>query len=464
MGIETAAAVAGIAGGTAATAGGIATIFGGSGGGGGRTPELPPELEEAQLANFKQLLDDSEVNIQQTRELIPYVEERIDVLQSQAQQATPDPEAIARLNELDQEIAQRFGTEIAKDVQAGIVTDEAKEQAKQLQNQVAAELEAQGKQIDDQLLTDIQSQVRDRLAPTSQDAQAISEVRDALVSQVRAEGDIIQRDPAVERQLEEQRNKMVSDLAARGIDPNSTQGRRAMQEYNQRATETRFSVSEQLKTAKTGRLSQLAQSTIGAVQAADQARTEALSQVLGTQDVAARRIQRLSQLGEAITAPVQAVIMAGEPERLRRAENLAQAQLALGASQQQRLAFAGGLAAQAQLTQLRAQLPEALRARILETRGAQQASFRRLAEQKFSKDTKKLLERGQVAGFAPRQEALGPAQRSNVPRDSVVVDLPGGGTAVVPKDKAGALLGQYNRINPGTGMYVGPQARIRRRT
>jgi hypothetical protein len=159
--------------------------------------------------------------------------------------------------------------------------------------------------------------------------------------------------------------------------------------------------------------------------------------------------------------------MAGEPERLRRAENLSRAQLALGASQQQRLAFAGGLQAQAQLTQLRAQLPEALRARILETRGAQQASYRRLAEQKFSGHTKDLLERGQVAGFAPRQEALGPAQRSNVPRNHVVIDLPGGGTAVVPKEKANEILGQFAPARGPYGTYnyqPGNQPRIRRRT
>lgn len=388
-----------IASGLATAGAGLATIFGGAPP--GQKIQLPPELEEKQLEVFANFLNEAQANIDQTKELIPFIKERVQMLDTLAQQATPDPATIKRLQDLDATLAERFGVEVAKDVQAGIITEEAKRQSIELQNQIAAELTAQGKNVDDQILTDIQSAIRQRLDPSSPEAAAITEVRNALLEQVRAEGDVLQRDPRVEAELEKSKNQLMQDLANRGIDPNSTAGRRALQEFAQGATETRFTTSEQLKTGRISRLAQATQSVLGTTDAADLARSRALEQALGTQALASGRLSRLQQLGATINAPVQSAILAGEPERLRRAEELQRANLALGASAQAQSAFTGALGTQANLVQLQ-QLPLNIQSKILETRGAELGAFQSLGAQKLSSNTQALLQEGSIPGFKTR--------------------------------------------------------------
>jgi len=421
-------------GGLATAGAGLATIFGGPPP--GTKIELPPELEEAQLELFSNFLDEAQGQIDQSKDLIPFLKERADTLDTLAQQATPDPATIKSLQDQDAEIAKRFGVEIQKDVQAGIITDEAKNQAAELQKQIASELTAQGKLVDDTMLQDIQSAIRNRLDPNSPESSAINEVRNALLDQVRKEGDVLNRDPRVEAELEKSKNQLISDLANRGIDPNSTAGRRALQEFGQSATETRFTTSEQLSTNRIARLSQATQSVLSTTDAADAARSRALDQAIGVQTLASTRLNRIQQLGQTIQAPVNAVLAANEVEARRRSENLQRSQVALGASAQAQQAFQGALGTQANLLQLQ-QLPLDVQSRILETQGAGLNQFQKIGAQKISGNTQQLLREGAIQGFKPRTQ---PNRRVNLPAPGF--------------DRVGTPNTQNFRVGPGGQLFL----------
>jgi hypothetical protein len=233
-------------------------------------------------------------------------------------------------------------------------------------------------------------------------------------------GDVLRRDPAVERQIKEQEQAVLEDLSRRGIDPNSTAGRRALNDFRQSATETRFRVSESLKTTGVQRRVAAAQGVIGIQQAAQQATSTSISQAAGAQGLRAERIRRLGELAGVISAPVQTGLIANEEERLRRQENLQRAGVALDASQLQKQAFQGGLAAQADLVRLQ-ELPAQFRSRILEGRELAAGRFERLGAQKFSGNTRRLLEEGSISPFTRTQAQA----RLNVPVTSLA-GTPGG--------------------------------------
>jgi hypothetical protein len=389
------------------TAAGIYQMTQGAPSMGGQKLELPPELEEQYLAQYKNYLGEIETNIKETRDLIPYIQQRVNYLDQISQAATPPPSVVRQMQDLDAEIAKRFGKDIAKDVQAGLITDQAKTQVQDLQKQIADEMRNQGKQVDESILTDIQEQIRNRMSSASGENLAIDQVRSALINEVKTTGDVMRRDPQVERQLEEQKNQLMADLANRGIDPNSTAGRRAMQEFSQRATETRFSVGEQLAAGRISRLSELSRLVNENVGASDIARSTALSQAGGLQDVftaqgQARR-ERLSGVASLIQQPIATALAAGEPERLREQLNLQRAQTSMAGSAQYQTSFAAGLQAQQQALQLQ-QLPQEFRTRILESRNLALQGYQQLGTQDWSGNTKKLLEQGAVPGYKPRTE------------------------------------------------------------
>jgi hypothetical protein len=398
-------------------AAGVASMFGGDDGPSGpRTPELPVELEAGQLDAFKQFLDQAEIEIKQSKDLIPYLESRLTLMDQVAQAQTPDSAILKQLTDLDLQIAQRFGKETAADVQAGIITDAAKKQTQQVQQLLQAELEAQGKNVDDKLSFELQQLVRDRLAGVGGGQAAIEQVRQALLDEVKRSGDPIpERDPRVERQLASQEQALRAQLRQTlGPDyENTTMGRRALRDFMQGATETRFAVSQQMKkdasqlaTERVQRLSTLGQSVAQNVTADDQSLLAKTAIAKEAQGIALGRIERLSALGTTIEGQLKNVILAGEPERLRQEMDIKRAQVAQQSILGTRNAAREGLMAQAEILKLR-QIPMALRQRVTEAAYGRSQGYSKLAEQQFTGETKNAMRDGSVPGVSSRSSIYG---------------------------------------------------------
>lgn len=395
MGLETAGTIAGIAAGTTSTGAGLATIFGSSGGGEGRPLRLPPELEATQLDIYRGFLADADTAIKEGFALIPKLEERLDVMDRVAQQATPDPSQIQRINQIDQEIAERFGRGVSADVKAGIITDEAKTRTIELQKQIKAELEAQGKFVDDRLAIEIQQAIRNRVGGGSLENQALDEIGKQLLDEVKGTGSLeLRKDPRIENQLKVQEDALRSRLRSQfGPDyENTTQGSRALKDFYQGATETRFGVHQQLQTSRIQNLSSL-------IETRDTGLLRNVEVAKGTQELAAGRIKRLSDLGTTITNTLQPVIQSEILETER-------AKVALAAGQNLREGFKAGLSGQADILRLR-ELPFNLRQRLLENRAATFEAGARLGQFEFSGETKDALRFGNVPGFQGRGSIYG---------------------------------------------------------
>jgi len=273
MGIETlagAAAVTGIAG---AVAGGVGGAIQ-AGQGPARAVNLPPELETVQIGQIQQNLADFEVERNQTLAAVGQLE---DIAQTQldvSQGLIPTQEGLQRLTEQTQRFGEQFG-DLLPDVVEGIAQD--------LQSaDFGTEFEAQAREEAQRLLTQ----------------------REDF------------KDPQVERELSEGRNKLRQRLAAQfgpGFE-NTEAGIRALQAFEQGATELRFDVSQRGRSQEVARLqgiiggatqargTQLA--TIGAkgqfaqqLFAGQQGALGRLTQQVGAQNIGAQTLLGARELG-----------------------------------------------------------------------------------------------------------------------------------------------------------------------
>lgn len=399
----TALLTAGLASAAATAGSAVAQMFSDDPSNGGRALQLPPELEAVQIEKYKQFLDQADQDIAQGRALLPHLQERISAMEDLAKAGTPDPSVIQRINDIDAQIAERFGRETAADIKAGLITDEAKQQTIDLQKQVRAELEAQGKYVDDKLAVDIQQAIRNRLSSGSTANVALDEIGKALVAEISRTGDVVpEKDPRVENQLREQEDALRARLRAQfGSDyENTTQGRRALRDFYQGSTETRFSVAQQLKTAAastaTARVQRLA--TLGSVatnlvQTTDAGLNASVQNALGVGQVANNRIQRLSGLNTVIQGNVQNAVAAGEPERQRQLLDIQRAQAAQASGNALRQTYATGLQAQGEVLKLQ-QIPMALQQQLLQARAGQLDAGARMGQFDFSRTSQEALKLG----------------------------------------------------------------------
>lgn len=407
MGLETAATIAGIGAASASTAGGVATLFSDAPGGGGRL-KLPPELEAELLGNVSKFTGQIEKDLNATEKLIPLIENRLDLIDSQLAQAQIDPAVIKRLNQIEANIAAEFGQQVAADVKAGIISERAKNQAIALQDQIEQELASQGNQIDDQLRSEIQQSIRNRLAGSSRENQILQGIQDEVLKEIKLQGTAgTEADPATERQIKDEETKLRNSLRnSLGPDyENTSQGRRALSDFRQSATEVRFD-SRDRRIASLGSLTGTA---VGSIEASDTGIARSIANVEGSQQLGVNRLNRISQLGQTITAPVQAAIAAGEPERLRRAENLQRGQVTSGIIQGMRTQFGQGQQLRAGIAESRAEIPSRLRDRILRNRAAGIDLFQKLGQFDFSSETQDALLTGNAPGFKGRDEIYGGA-------------------------------------------------------
>lgn len=404
------AAGATIAAGAASVGSGIASIFSGNGSGGQKL-ELPPELEPGFLENYASFLTEAQTAIDESKAQIPYLEKRIAELDRLAQLGTPKPEDLQALNQIDLEIAQRFGKSTSADVKAGIITDEAKKQTMALQQQLRAELENQGINVDDKLSVELQQLVRNRLSSGSRENMLLEEVGKSLIDELKRNGEPIpEKDPRVENQLKAQEDAVRAKLRSQfGPDyENTTQGRRALNDFYQGATETRFSVAQELKkaaseagVARIQRLSAIGQTASGLVTTSNQTLASNVDAARGASDIANARVTRLSNLGQAIGVTADNALKATEVDRQRELLDIQRAQVAQQSGQNLRGAYQAGIEGQAAILKL-SEIPNNLRNQVLATKAGTLEAAAKLGQFKFSGLTKDLLSKNQIAGIPGR--------------------------------------------------------------
>lgn len=394
----------GIAGAIAGGIGGIIGAFNQPEG--PRTPELPVELEAGQLDTLKMNRDLLMKQIQQYDALIPQMQQRISTLSDMQRGVMPQADAIAKLNSIDQGIATQFGPGTLRDIQSNMISEATKTNAKQISDQIARYMTQEGRAPEQGMNEMIQEAVRRQFADGSAMNQAFDQVAQRA-SQLMNE--VIQtQDPAVERQIKEGEIALRENLRRRfGSGYESTEaGRRALADYAQRSTETRFTTAEQLRTSATQRFGTLSQVAQGAALGKIQAQTglAGLSQAGGA--IQSGLYGRLGQLGELNIQQAQANAAADEAQRLN-------AQVALAASQQQRGAYQAGLSGLTGLTQLEGTLVPSLMQSQLGTGLGLQQIYQNLAQQKFTGSTKEAMEFGQVPGLTSRSDIYGGYYKSS---------------------------------------------------
>lgn len=400
--LSSLAAGAGIAAAGVTIASGISSMMGGQDQPSSQV-KIPTELEANILEQFSRYLSQADQQIRDGFALIPKLEERVNYMNQIARAGTPDPALVQKLTSLDAEIAQRFGRETAADVKAGIITDRAKQQTIDLQRQLQAELESQGKQVDDKLAFDIQQIIRNRIASGSTENLALDEVGKALLEEVRSGGNIeLRKDPRVERELQGQEDALRMRLRQQfGPDyENTTQGRRALRDFYQGATETRFSTATAASAARVQRLSELGKTASGLVESRDTGLLRNVEAVKGTQDILSGRIKRLSDINAVTQGTLQNVALAQAPE-------IERAKLALAASQNVYNQFNQGIANQGNVLQL-SQIPFQMRQSLLQNSADRIAAGINIGKNiKISKPTQEAFEAGKVSGFKGRGQIYG---------------------------------------------------------
>lgn len=380
--------------------------------------QLPPELEAKQLEDFQKTLDSLDANVRQAKELVPYLSDRVRALDDMSKGIAPSKDSIQRINQIDQEIATRFGTEIQKDIQSGLITDEAKRQASDLQKSIVDEMKASGQMVDAQTANDIMQRVRDNLANTGKETADYESVRTQLMSQLKEEGAAIPTtDPTVERQLREQETQLRGKLAKQfGPDyENNPMARRQMQDFLNGATDTRYQVAKQLRTeaatlgaAKIQRVRDIGAGISEAYGAGRKSLAESAAVATAAQGVAAGRIARQRSIADLISAPVQTAILAQQPEMNRLAMNVQSAGVALQAGEAQRSAYnqaiqTGALTAGLQM------LPLTVGQMASQAQASKMGLYRDLSTQAFSEETKEAMRKGSVSGIKARSDVYGGA-------------------------------------------------------
>lgn len=365
--------------------------------------ELPPELEEKLLTESSNFVQESQRAVEREQSLIPYISERVSLLEKAAQAGQFDPSILSRMKDIDAEITARFGAEELADIKSGLISSRSKDQAMQLQQQVQQELEAQGKLVDAQGAQDIAQAVRNRLSQAGSDNQSIQEIQNALMSEIRTRGDVVERrDPTVEKQLADQEERLKEQLRQQfgaGFE-NTTAGRRALQDFRQNATETRFNISNALKTSAAARLSQLAPSVLQTIEAKDSAVQRLIQNAVGLQQYGTSRSQRIRDLASAVAAPSEASA-AITAARSGQVQNVQQT------IQNIRNANAGNIQLGAEGLKL-LDLPSDIERRALTTRAGNIDLFSKLGQFGISDVSRRGLSTGGVQGITARTELYEP--------------------------------------------------------
>lgn len=176
--------------------------------------KLPPELENQQLELISQAINDAKNERERSFAIANALEERARAQQAVAQGLIPRAEALATITRQNEELAQRFGVELGRTLD-------------QLSGDTLGAL-------DYGVEKDIRSKIQTELG---QDLQEY-------------------KDPTVERELEDGRRRLEEQLIQQ-LGPGyatSDQGRRAMQMFDQSATELRARTSRDFRMENAQRL------------------------------------------------------------------------------------------------------------------------------------------------------------------------------------------------------------------
>ncbi len=176
--------------------------------------KLPPELENQQLELISQAINDAKNERERSFAIANALEERARAQQAVAQGLIPRAEALATITRQNEELAQRFGVELERTLD-------------QLSGDTLGAL-------DYGVEKDIRSKIQTELG---QDLQEY-------------------KDPTVERELEDGRRRLEEQLIQQ-LGPGyatSDQGRRAMQMFDQSATELRARTSRDFRMENAQRL------------------------------------------------------------------------------------------------------------------------------------------------------------------------------------------------------------------
>lgn len=378
---------------------------GGGGGAGGARFILPPELEAQQLAEMDRTLASYDQSIAEAEELLPFIEQRADYLYQSTEGIIPQQDALKQIEALDRSIAERFGTDVAADVQVGLVTDAAKQQAVDLASEIRREMEAQGKVVDDQAASDIMGEIRRRMAEGD---GRIESIQDQLMEEMRATGEPIpEKDPRVEAEISQKRAEF-EDRMSRELGPDwrqTTGGRKALVEFNSGVTQTRFAVRQQLKqtestlrSQKAQRLTSLASSAFAAEDQRNQNLQTNIAGVRGVQDILTGRVQRLVNFAKATQENINTASASLAPEYARQRLNMERAQTAMNAGQNLRNFYgqslqysAAGMAAK--------QMPLSMRNNITQMHQGKMGIYRDMSQQQFTEDTLQAMRAGRVGGI-----------------------------------------------------------------
>lgn len=185
--------------GVAALGTGVAGAAMGGGGSGGGQLRLPPELEIKFLEQSEQQLAQTQQDLQRTTQLEQQFNQRLDTLQGMIEGSIPEADGIRALQDNTRNLAQAFGGDTQALIESGFLTPEI--------------------------------------------AQELSDLR-ALESE-----DL--KDPALENQINEERQKLEQDLARAGVSP--AQRSQALRQFERSAEEQRFGRAEELRSGKTQR-------------------------------------------------------------------------------------------------------------------------------------------------------------------------------------------------------------------
>jgi len=191
-----------------------------AGGGGGKPIELPPDMEAEQVEVLEQQLADFEIERTRNQEAVRRLEGIADLQIDVASALVPDKDKLRQLTQQTQELALMFGDEIPE-VISGVKED-------------LAAFASAG--------FDVEADIREQIAQT-----------------VRETGREY-KDPTVERNIEEGRTQLEERLAMQ-LGPgysNTEAGIRALQAFEQGATEMRYNVSKEGRAAEASRLGALA--------------------------------------------------------------------------------------------------------------------------------------------------------------------------------------------------------------
>lgn len=361
--------------------------------------ELPPELEAGLLDRSRAQLERLQKEMDYYNRFIPQIEERVNFINQAQRTGMPQPDMISKLNQMDQKIALEFGERALKDVQSNIISQQVKDNVRSIGDALKQRLAQEGNPPDAKTAAMIDEAVRGQFASGSGFNQAFDQIQSQALQKMQEQAST--EDPATNRLLQEQENQLRTRLRQQlgpGYEQTSA-GQQALNDMYQRAAETKFAVSEQLKSAGAQRFGMYSQA----------AQNAALGRIQGQQGLASLGLQGQAMqqniLGRLSTA-AQISSQMGEASANAEAAQRANAALALGASGQQQNMFNQSMQGLGQALAY-STLPSQLMRAQSGIGSEQMGIYSQLGQFDLSGKTKDALKQGVVPGYQGRSNLYG---------------------------------------------------------